>query len=263
MSHPSGDQPIDLVHERRGKPPRLPGVTVFRHDSDTLIDALLADLYIHAGNCVRAFGDFHLALSPEPLLEPAIRRLMFDLGYREFPWQRTRLWLTEEVDVPAEDERRLGAGLRGLLADPAGIPPEQVHVIQQVSAHGAEAYERSLQEHLGWREKGQDRIDFVMLGLGPHGEIAGHRQLTAGSEDEALVCYDAASARGAAGVRVSMRLMNAARVVAVVASGEAARVPLASLTAPGSHSPARGLRPVGGELRWYVDSPACTEVVSG
>ena len=69
--------------------PRLPGRSVRRPSVDSATDALLADLFIHATNCVRAFGDFHLAVSAGEEIEPALMRLMYDPGFREFPWTRT------------------------------------------------------------------------------------------------------------------------------------------------------------------------------
>lgn len=55
--------------------PALPhaDAVVVRCDMDDLHSALAADLFIHAQNCVRQFGDFHLALSggstPLPILQ--------------------------------------------------------------------------------------------------------------------------------------------------------------------------------------------------
>ena len=62
--------------------PDLPGSTVAAPSEDELIDLLAADLVIHCENCVREFGDVHLALSGDPALEPLYMRLMYDPNCR-------------------------------------------------------------------------------------------------------------------------------------------------------------------------------------
>src|SRR5215210_531529 len=85
--------------------PRLPGAVIVRSDAEDLHGALAADLFIHAMNCVRRFGDFHLALSGGSTPMPLYRRLMTDPAYRDLPWKRTHLWIVDERRVPLDDER--------------------------------------------------------------------------------------------------------------------------------------------------------------
>ncbi len=267
-------EPFELVPIRVARRPRLPGAVVLREQPDDLIDALLAELFIHARSCVRAFGDFHLAISPSPAVEPFLRRLMYDLNYREFPWLRTRLWLVDDLAVPADDPRSRRTLLHDLLVDLSGIPPEQSHAMEADAEDAAAAYQARLREHLGWREKGHDRLDFVLLALSPLGEVAGHTRGSArpGADGAGVEAHPGGLVeRLPAGpgepdrVTMSMRLINASRMVAVVASGaelrpvlgamEQARGPGASVSR--DDLPAMRLAPVGGDLRWFVDALAC------
>jgi 6-phosphogluconolactonase/glucosamine-6-phosphate isomerase/deaminase len=266
-------EPFELVPIRVARRPRLPGAVVLREQADDLIDALLAELFIHARSCVRAFGDFHLAISPSPAVEPFLRRLMYDLNYREFPWVRTRLWLVDDLAVGGEDPRSRRTLLHDLLVELSGIPPEQSHAMEADAEEGASAYEARLREHLGWREKGHDRLDFVMLALTPRGEVAGYRRGTGaggGTEGSGGVAHEGPlveRVEGAPGepdrVTMSMRLINASRMVAVVAAGAEVRPVLGELErSRGSGAlreelPATRLAPVGGDLRWFVDAAAC------
>jgi hypothetical protein len=84
--------------------PALPGTVVVRESADELVDAVAADLFIHALNCIRTFGDFHLALSGGSTPLPLYRRLMYDPSYRDLPWTRTHLWMVDERRVPFDDE---------------------------------------------------------------------------------------------------------------------------------------------------------------
>jgi 6-phosphogluconolactonase/glucosamine-6-phosphate isomerase/deaminase len=252
-------EPFELVPIKVARRPRLPGVVVLRESPDQMIDALLAELFIHARSCVRAFGDFHLAISAVPAVEPALRRLMYDLNYREFPWTRTRLWLVDDVAVPEEDPRSRRVLLRELIVELSGLPPEQYHAMEATDPRAAEAYEARLREHLGWREKGHDRLDFVLLGLHPSGEIAGHAAGPPRATD-ALVERIPAEGDMPERVAMSMTLINASRFVAIVAAGPAMREPLLALEGAATRSrelPVTRIAPLAGELRWFVDAAAC------
>lgn len=58
---------------------------------------------------------------------------------------------------------------------------------------------------------------------------------------------------------MTRRILNAARFVAMMAPGESCRAILESLAGmpPAALHPWLGVRPVGGELRWYLDHAAC------
>jgi hypothetical protein len=58
------DAPIPFQPDASAVPaPKLWGTVDVRHDREDVYDALAADLMLHATNCVRTFGDFHLAVS--------------------------------------------------------------------------------------------------------------------------------------------------------------------------------------------------------
>ena len=260
VGHNAGmsSEPFELVPIRVARRPRLPGAVVLREHADDLIDALLAELFIHARSCVRAFGDFHLAISPSPAVEPFLRRLMYDLNYREFPWLRTRLWLVDDYVVPASDPRSRRTLLHDLLVDLSGIPPEQSHAMEADAEDASAAYEARLREHLGWREKGHDRLDFVMLALSPQGGVAGYPRGVQTTRSQGLVERVSGAGGEPDRVSMSMRLINASRMVAVVASGVELRPVLGVMEGSGAQElPASRLAPVGGDLRWFVDAAAC------
>ncbi len=256
--------PIELSVDAAPAIPRLPGTVVARPDTDAVIDALLADLFIHAGNCVRTFGDFHFALSATPEIEPVVRRLMYDLSYREFPWGRTRVWMVEEVSVPDEDERQRWSGIRDLIVEMSGMPKEQAHRIPAMEHDAPQRYEALLREHLGWREKGHDRLDFVLLPLQPGCHVGGvvAASPAPGVDAQAPLvahCTDEVPAR----IAVTTRLVNGARLVALFAAGphcapEVARLlDLRGRKESRADAPASMLSPRAAELRWYLDHAAC------
>src|SRR5262245_58038619 len=245
------DLPINLVPKLDVQTPRLPGHVTVRPDHDHLIDALLADLLIHARNCVRAFGDFHLAISATEEAEPYLRRLMYDLNYRDFPWLRTRVWMVDEIASDPELPDSRYSRLRDLVLEQSGIPKEQLHRID--AAQPIEAYEAELRQHLGWREKGHDRLDLVLLTLGESGGVAAFEAEPAGGEGRLVQQVEGR-------VSLTMEFINASRVVAVIAGGAERREIVARLAGPGRRDAALAathLRPLAGELRWYLDNSAC------
>ncbi|MFO0874383.1 MAG: 6-phosphogluconolactonase [Phycisphaerales bacterium] len=243
--------------------PPLPGEVHAVLGADQAIDAATADLVVQAGGCVRAFGDFHIALSGDPALAPLYERLMYDPNCRGLPWVKTHLWIVDERCVPFDDAESSFRLVRETIVDHSDIPPEQVHPIFAMGDDPAAAYEATLRETLAWREKGQDRLDFVMLALAPDGSTAG---LLPGSpllRDRHLVGRDARGrGTGASATdRISMTptLINAARCIAVYACGAGCADAVRRLVAgrePLDELPVKAIHPVGGALRWYLDAEA-------
>lgn len=253
--------PYDIAPPRHPGP-KLPGKVVVRETPEALVDALGADLLFQAKACVRAFGDFHLALSGGSTPQALYRRLMYDPNYRDLPWKRTHLWMVDERRVPFEDEKSNFRMVRELIVDHSDIPHEQVHPMQPLAEHPDEDYERELLETLAWREKGHDRLDFILLGLGEDGHTA---SLFPGSpalhSDGRLVLVNGGPhVVPPERITMTLKLINGGRLLGVMATGERKREPVLRLERGGepvSALPAAGLRPVGGELRWYLDRSAC------
>lgn len=257
-------------------PPPLPGQVVMAADPDEAIERLATDLVEHANNCVRAFGDFHLALSGGTEPGRLYRRLMFAPEFRWIPWRRTHLWFVAERMVPLDDPGSTFRVVNDFIGDHADIPPEQFHPIFAGSPTAAEDYEVRLREHLGWREKGQDRLDFVLLtvdeeggtaGLAPHARhVPPAMAAVADAPDTPPAERFVARTEGPAGTTVSMLppLLNAARFVAVLAAGPSLAGGLVRAVDPDADpvaAPIRAIRPTAGELTWYVDPLACRDIM--
>jgi 6-phosphogluconolactonase/glucosamine-6-phosphate isomerase/deaminase len=273
-SEPGDDRAIYGLEEVRHDTPDLGGDVVVATEADEVIDHIAADLVLHAENCVREFGDFQLALSGGPLFEPLYTRLMYDPNYRRLPWRRTHLWLVEECCVPFHDERSHYRMINEIVGDHADIPADQLHVLFAESETAVEEYEAQIREALAWREKGQDRLDYVLLTMGADGGTAGLGPGSVGSSHPAETTFAAVadervplvrrhpSPGGDHPARVAMTLpfLNAARFVAVYVTGAEMAAPLRRLAGREVTSvdmPMKGVAPVHGELKWYLDGPAC------
>lgn len=266
----------------RPVPPRLPGTVVVRPDVDTIVDAVAADLLLQAHNCVRAFGDFHLALSGGTTPVALYQRLMIDPVYRELPWTRTHLWIVDERRVPFDDDRSNYKMIGEILGEHSGIPSEQVHPIFAMADDADALYTQALRDVLGWREKGHDRLDFVLLGMGADAHTASlfprspalMESLEAirpvpkggkfGGRDLPLVRINSGpTVTPPDRVTMMLPLINASRFIGVLATGKAKAATLRRVAAragdpsASAELPILGVRPLGGELRWYLDFEAC------
>jgi 6-phosphogluconolactonase len=248
-------------------PPALPGQVVLRRDTEALFSILAADLLIHATNCVRTFGDFHLALSGGSTPMPFYRRLMVDPAYRSFPWERTHLWIVDERRVPVTDERSNYRAIAEYIVDHTDIPMQQAHPIAATEPDADVRYERELKETLAWREKGHDRLDYILLGMGADAHTASlFPRSPALSERERFVrINEGPTVTPPDRVTMTFPLINASRFIAILVTGEGKRETIGRVARgaePIEDLPVRGVMPVGrddgtGTLRWYLDHAAC------
>jgi 6-phosphogluconolactonase len=254
-------EPFGLAEPVIPAPP-LPGEVVTAATLDELIDKLAADLVVHAENCVRQFGDFHLALSGGATPAPLYERLMYDPNYRRLPWRRTHLWIVDERCVPFDDPQSNYRMIDETIVDHADIPREQVHPIFAMSPTADVDYEQEIRETLAWREKGQDRLDFVLLGMGADGHTASLFPHSEPLHETGRLVRFVVHPRMTPSQRVTMTfpLINSARFVAALVAGEPKAAAIRRLAAGGEpveELPMKGVAPLNGELRWYLDAAAC------
>lgn len=259
---PSSPDPIEIVPESPIVPPRLPGSVITADTAERLHEKLAADLVAHALSCVGTFGDFHLALSGGSTPMPLYTRLMTDPNYRVFPWRRTHLWIVDERRVPFEDELSNFRHIHEIIVEHSDIPAPQVHPILAMEPDAPAMYERALRESLGWRERGHDRLDYVLLGMGDNGHTASLFPET-GILDERErwvgIC-EGPTVTPPPRVTMTYPFLNAARFISVLVVG-ANKAAMIARVAGGTDDyhalPIKGIRPHAGELRWYLDRSAC------
>lgn len=251
----------------------LPGSSIVCNTMEELVEAMGQDLLAHSLNCYRSFGDFHIALSGHSDVAPVYRHLMLDPMLRGIPWRRSHVWLVDELGVDPVDERARWRLVQDVIGDHAGVPTSQLHPIPGLSRHAAEEYESEIQAALEWRERGQDRLDYILLHLGADGSVAGLSPQCAALKEKRrhVRVVQHAHDRPEPGidrtVTMTYPVINAARFVAVLVTGETRQQAVERLVARAAGQqppadaaqtiPALGLNPIGGELRWYVDRSAC------
>ena len=119
-----------------------------------------------------------------------------------------------------------------------------------------------LREVLAWREKGQDRLDYVLLTMDPAGGLA----IAESDCDQLVGRCPGPRDEGPDRITMTLPFLNAARFVAVLVTGESmadAVRRLAGGTPARREMPAAGLAPISGEIKWYLDRPACAGASGG
>ena len=187
---------------------------------------------------------------------------MYDPLLREFPWTRTHLWIVDERRVPFDDPASNFGMIRDLIVTQSDIPAHQVHPIHATRDDADAAYEQELQETLAWREKGHDRLDFVLLGLGDDGHTASlfPRSPALDDGERLVLCNDGPTVVPPPRVTMTLRLINASRFVGVLVLGAKKREIVARIARAADDPadlPILGVKPLAGDLRWYLDWPAC------
>lgn len=240
-------------------PPPLPGSAYVAPDADELHHHMSSDLLAHSLNCGRAFSDFHMALSGGDAMVSFYRQLMIDPVCRGIPWKKTHIWCTCETASDAFAPDSTWSSIDGFFGNHSGVPRTQQHPIPTHTRSPARRYEGELRSVLEWRERGQDRLDYVLLELQPDGSIAGLVPFCDAIYDTKRLLMTAGDPPV---TTMTLSLINSARLIGVIATGKDVRPVIERIIAgDGSVAsiPARGLDPVGGTLMWYLDREACPD----
>jgi 6-phosphogluconolactonase/glucosamine-6-phosphate isomerase/deaminase len=238
-------------------PPDLPGIVELTQNLEDALDLLSADLMVQALDCTHRFGEFQLALSGSPQLEPLCRRLIFDPDLRRFPWGRTHLWIGDDRCVPWHDPSSCVGRLRESLIEPAGIPMAHVHIVPSTDEAADERIDELLRHILDARTHGAGRLDCAVLDVGPDGRVGG---LFPGDDAVLETTRQARFTNSSADVypnwvSLTLPVFNAARMTAVVGAGPETIGSLRRLAAcplDPRDFPAAGLHSDDGILKWYL-----------
>ncbi|MCH2132534.1 MAG: 6-phosphogluconolactonase [Phycisphaerales bacterium] len=242
-------------------PPKLPGIVEVAEAGEDILDLLTADMLAQALDCSHRYGSFHMAISGSEGLEPLCRRMMFDPDLRRFPWDRTHLWIADDRCVPRNDPLSCFWRLRDTLIMPAGIPLPHVHPIPSTEETADEMVEDRLRLELDSRSHGAGRLDCIVLDVDQTGRVGGLFPGDDASMETTRRVRFTRSTHDAYPHWVSLTLpvINASRMIAVLARGEATGQALhrvASCPPSVRDFPVVGLNGDEGLLKWYLDRDA-------
>ncbi len=248
----------------------LMGRVHIAQDADRLFQDLGDDLLATAQHAVQQRGRLHLALSGGSTPKPFYTRLATDPRFAAIPWPQTHLWIVDERRVGDDDDRSNVKMIRESLASRVPLEDDHLHPMPILDDDPATRYEDELRAAFGppatcGPSTAPPRLDFVLLGMGDDGHTA---SLFPGSpalevSDRWVAVNDGASVTPPPRVTMTFPLLNAARRVAVLVTGQKKHAMLQrisrQITTAGADPrslPITGIAPTAGELVWYLDAPA-------
>jgi 6-phosphogluconolactonase len=218
----------------------------------------LADI---AGQSVAARGRFVLGLSGGDTPRGLYTLLSVEPYRGLVPWKRTFVFWGDERCVPADDERNNAHAANALLLRKTDLPSSHIFPIpvNLSPADAARRYEETLRGFFG---EGAPRFDLILLGLGENGHTASLFPGAAALRErshwvEDVFVEDQRMSR----ITMTAALINKARhILFLVTGARKARILKTVLEAPRrpDRYPAQSIRPVRGEIRWYVDDKAAS-----
>lgn len=234
-------------------------VEVLPHKQD-LLSRALAVMKTEISRSLAARGQCAIALAggstPKPLYEA--------LAQLDLPWSKIHIFWGDERYVPADHPDSNQRMAREAWLDHVDFPPENIHPMATTSndpAQDAQIHEGQLQEFFATAPGEFPAFDLVLLGIGDDAHTASLFPHTAAlSVGDRLVTVG--EKQGEPRLTFTIPLINQARCVIFLVSGDSKRPALARIFAPeASHLdfPARAIKPQG-DLWWFMDQAAGSEL---
>jgi 6-phosphogluconolactonase len=238
--------------------PEVYGERVVSATPQDVADSVATWIAAHAQRALSDHRSFSIALSggSTPRL---LNATLTSAAWRErIDWASWDVYFGDERACPPEDPSSNYHLAETTLLSLVAIDPQRVHRMHaerpDLDAASAE-YSDLLASSLPAGPDGAPRLDVILLGLGENGHTA---SLFPGTP--ALEVTDRWATRGLADytpfdrITLTYPAINAAAAVGFMVTGAAKRDALAA-TARGE-VPAAGIRPVDGELVWFLDADA-------
>lgn len=206
-----------------------------------------------------------VALSGGSTPRPVYELLAGDEFRPRIPWNKIHFFWGDERLVPLDHPESNYRLAREALLARVLVPRENIHPISVYMAprQASENYEQELR-HFFRTRKGVPSFDLILLGVGADGHTAA---LFPGAPPEAKPLPGGkpltGALRGPGGIsRVTLTLpvLNAARRVFFLVTGEEKAAALARAVAADPGLPAGRVAPAQGELVWLVDAAAASRL---
>lgn len=194
-----------------------------------------------------------LALSADAVLTPVLDALCAE----PVDWQKVQIFFTHEKCVNPDQPGSQFGETRERFLKKIALPEGNVHRIPAEISDHEEAiarYKTTLDRH------SDGRLDLVLLGLGPLGEVAFlYPDSPALVDDGRLLRAVRSSAEGPRWITLTAKAISLARNVWVVVRGAEMAQPAHDLLEgdyDSQSNPIHALRLVDGQMVWFVEAPA-------
>jgi 6-phosphogluconolactonase len=183
------------------------------------------------------------------------------------PWEQIFFFWGDERHVPPTDPESNYRMAQETLLSKIPVPPANIFRIlaeKPDASAAAEAYEQTLREFFRPAPSEFPRFDLILLGMGPDGHTASLFPETAALQERSrLVVANWVEKLNASRFTLTLPVLNAARRVAFLVSGTDKAAALHEVLegkAAGEKFPAKLVQPSDGQLVWFVDRAAASEL---
>ena len=243
---------------------RTQGVNM--HVFQSLDDLSYSAAELFAKRCrdaVNARGRFVVALSGGSSSKMMYDKLSKEPFVDSLPWDKVHVFWGDERAVPIDHEDSNAGMAYEVLLNKVPIPPEQIHPIQGQFRPDIAAlqYEELVQKYF---QQQTPRFDLILLGMGDDGHTASlfpHTEVSIKRMTWVKEVY--VEKLDSYRITLTPQIINQAACIAFVAYGEKKAKALQEVIRgdfePGKY-PAQLIKPVDGEVHWYVDKEAAAEL---
>jgi len=213
---------------------------------------------------IRERGRFAVALSggstPRGLYEELVRDFSSQL-----PWQNVFFFWSDERHVPPSDPESNYRMANETLLSRLSIPSDHIFRIPAEipnAGAAAQAYEQTLREVFRPAPGSFPRFDLILLGMGPDGHTASlFPGTTALEEKQHWVVANWVEKFSTFRITFTYPVLNcAASVMFLISGGDKAAMVGRALKDSASNLPCQGVKPVDGELNWFLDQAAAAKL---
>ena len=210
-------------------------------------------------------NQFTAALSGGSTPLPLYQLLGKDPFFEPLPWSSMHFFWGDERLVPPDHEDSNYRAAAEHLLESRPIPDENIHRIpgELAPAEAASQYQRELAAFFSAHPP---RFDLILLGLGEDCHTASLFPNTPAVTDPQPGDWVAANylpRRSSWRITLTPRVINAAAEVIFLVSGKSKAAALKTVLQehpPAAECPARLISPTSGNLRWYVDRQAASQL---
>jgi 6-phosphogluconolactonase len=177
------------------------------------------------------------------------------------PWDKVFFFWGDERHVPPDFPESNYRMAKETLLSKLPIPGDHIFRMPGElpdAEQGAAIYEQTLREFFRAAPGEFPRLDFILLGIGPEGHTASlFPDTKALDEKQRWVVGNWVAVHSTWRITCTYPVLNqGANVMFLVEGSGKAEVVKTSLKDPAAHLPCQGVKPVNGELMWYLDQAA-------
>lgn len=231
-----------------------------------LFQAAAEEVIRAATEAVAQRGRFTIALSGGSTPRNLYTLLAANAG-ASLPWAQMFFFWGDERHVPPEDPDSNYRMAKEALLSKVPIPAANIFPVPAENpdaSAAADSYEQTLRKFFEVAPGEFPRFDLILLGIGSDGHTASLFPETAAlQETSRLVVANWVEKLKTSRITFTLPVLNAARCAAFLVSGTDKATVLREIlegSAPGEKYPSKLVRPSAGNLIWFVDRAAASEL---